>query len=108
MRCPIKESLLAALLCAIGSTGRAQAPPPPPQAPKPTKTLRAISNFVTLTDQAMRPPKPERTDEFRRILTEKGLLAFVRYSRGQDIMAACGQLALLESIRQPSAPPATA
>jgi len=23
--------------------------------------------------------------------------AFVRYSRGQDVMAACGQLALLES-----------
>jgi len=43
------------------------------------------------------PPQPERVEEFRRILTEKGVLAFVRYSRGQDIMAACGQLALLES-----------
>jgi 23S rRNA (adenine2503-C2)-methyltransferase len=36
-------------------------------------------------------------EEFRRILTGKGLPAFVRYSRGQDVMAACGQLALLES-----------
>ena len=27
----------------------------------------------------------------------KGIPAFVRYSRGQDIMAACGQLALIES-----------
>jgi 23S rRNA (adenine2503-C2)-methyltransferase len=35
-------------------------------------------------------------EEFRRILTGKGLPAFVRYSRGQDVMAACGQLALLE------------
>jgi 23S rRNA (adenine2503-C2)-methyltransferase len=36
-------------------------------------------------------------EEFRRILTGKGLPTFVRYSRGQDVMAACGQLALLES-----------
>jgi 23S rRNA (adenine2503-C2)-methyltransferase len=43
------------------------------------------------------PPDAQRTEEFRRILTEKGLPVFVRYSRGQDIMAACGQLALLET-----------
>ncbi|MGB8542583.1 MAG: 23S rRNA (adenine(2503)-C(2))-methyltransferase RlmN [Candidatus Acidiferrales bacterium] len=42
-------------------------------------------------------PEPARVEEFRRILTDKGLRAFVRYSRGQDVMAACGQLALLES-----------
>jgi 23S rRNA (adenine2503-C2)-methyltransferase len=36
-------------------------------------------------------------EEFRRILTGKALPTFVRYSRGQDVMAACGQLALLES-----------
>jgi adenine C2-methylase RlmN of 23S rRNA A2503 and tRNA A37 len=36
-------------------------------------------------------------EEFRGILTAKGIPVFVRYSRGQDIMAACGQLALLES-----------
>lgn len=34
--------------------------------------------------------------EFRRILTESGVPAFVRYSRGRDVMAACGQLALRE------------
>lgn len=33
-------------------------------------------------------------EAFRRILTEKGVPAFVRYSRGRDVMAACGQLAL--------------
>ncbi len=43
------------------------------------------------------PPDAARTEEFRRILAEKGLPVFVRYSRGQDIMAACGQLALVES-----------
>ena len=35
-------------------------------------------------------------EEFRRILTERGVPAFVRYSRGRDVMAACGQLALQE------------
>ena len=35
-------------------------------------------------------------EEFRRILNDKGVPAFVRYSRGRDVMAACGQLALLQ------------
>jgi len=43
------------------------------------------------------PPNAERIEEFRRILSDKGVYVFVRYSRGQDIMAACGQLAVLES-----------
>jgi len=38
----------------------------------------------------------ERIEEFRRILVDRGVPAFVRYSRGRDIMAACGQLALLQ------------
>jgi 23S rRNA (adenine2503-C2)-methyltransferase len=38
----------------------------------------------------------ERIEEFRRILVERGVPAFVRYSRGRDVMAACGQLALLQ------------
>jgi 23S rRNA (adenine2503-C2)-methyltransferase len=38
----------------------------------------------------------ERIEEFRWILTERGVPAFVRYSRGRDVMAACGQLALKE------------
>lgn len=38
----------------------------------------------------------ERIEEFRRILTDKGVPAFVRYSRGRDVMAACGQLALMQ------------
>ena len=42
-------------------------------------------------------PDAARVEEFRKILVEKGLPAFVRYSRGQDVMAACGQLALIES-----------
>jgi 23S rRNA (adenine2503-C2)-methyltransferase len=38
----------------------------------------------------------EAIEEFRGILVEKGVPAFVRYSRGRDVMAACGQLALKE------------
>ena len=42
-------------------------------------------------------PDPARVEEFRGILQGKGMLVFIRHSRGQDVMAACGQLALLES-----------
>ena len=43
-----------------------------------------------------RESSPECIEEFRRILVERGVPAFVRYSRGRDVMAACGQLALLQ------------
>src|ERR1700720_1584766 len=38
---------------------------------------------------------PESIEAFRKILVDRGVPAFVRYSRGRDVMAACGQLALL-------------
>ena len=38
----------------------------------------------------------ETINRFQKALTDKGVPAFVRYSRGRDVMAACGQLALLE------------
>jgi 23S rRNA (adenine2503-C2)-methyltransferase len=37
----------------------------------------------------------ESIEEFRKTLVDRGVPAFVRYSRGRDVMAACGQLALL-------------
>ena len=43
-----------------------------------------------------REPSEESVAEFHRILLEKGIPAFTRYSRGRDVMAACGQLALKE------------
>ena len=43
----------------------------------------------------------EAIEEFRKILTDKGVPAFVRYSRGRDVMAACGQLALKEVQESP-------
>lgn len=42
-------------------------------------------------------PSAERLEDFQRMLTDRGVPAFVRYSRGRDVMAACGQLALKEA-----------
>ena len=44
-----------------------------------------------------RAPTAESIEEFQRILIDKGVPTFVRYSRGQDVFAACGQLALMET-----------
>jgi 23S rRNA (adenine2503-C2)-methyltransferase len=44
-----------------------------------------------------RSPTPESIEEFQRVLIDKGVPSFVRYSRGQDVFAACGQLALMET-----------
>ena len=53
MRFPLTFALLsAALMCSLDSTGHAQAP-------TPTQTPRTVPNFVTVTDQIMRAPKPE-------------------------------------------------
>jgi 23S rRNA (adenine2503-C2)-methyltransferase len=67
--------------------------------------LRAKVNLIPWNPGELpyEKPDPGRVEEFRRILADKGLPVFVRNSRGQDVMAACGQLALLES-----ASPATA
>lgn len=44
-----------------------------------------------------RSPSAESIEAFQRILIDKGVPSFVRYSRGQDVFAACGQLALMET-----------
>jgi 23S rRNA (adenine2503-C2)-methyltransferase len=64
--------------------------------------LRAKVNLIPWNPGELPYEKPDATriDEFRRILADKDIRVFVRYSRGQDVMAACGQLALLESAAQ--------
>jgi 23S rRNA (adenine2503-C2)-methyltransferase len=61
--------------------------------------LRVKVNLIPWNPGELPYTKPDeaRIEEFRSILEDKGVRAFVRYSRGQDVMAACGQLALLES-----------
>lgn len=44
-----------------------------------------------------RAPTAVGIEEFQRILVDKDVPTFVRYSRGQDVFAACGQLALMET-----------
>jgi 23S rRNA (adenine2503-C2)-methyltransferase len=60
--------------------------------------LRAKVNLIPWNPGELpyQKPDPMRVEEFRRTIAEKGLPVFIRYSRGQDVMAACGQLALLE------------
>lgn len=60
--------------------------------------LRAKVNLIPWNPGELpyRPPDVGRIEAFRKTLVQKGQRAFVRYSRGQDVMAACGQLALVE------------
>jgi 23S rRNA (adenine2503-C2)-methyltransferase len=60
--------------------------------------LRVKVNLIPWNpgDLPYEKPDPARIEAFRKILVDKGVPAFVRYSRGQDVMAACGQLALME------------
>ena len=61
--------------------------------------IRAKVNLIPWNrgELPFRPPAKEPLEEFRRILSDKDVPVFVRYSRGQDIFAACGQLAVIES-----------
>jgi 23S rRNA (adenine2503-C2)-methyltransferase len=60
--------------------------------------LRAKVNLIPWNpgDLPYAKPDPARIEAFRKILADKGMRVFVRYSSGQDVMAACGQLALME------------
>jgi 23S rRNA (adenine2503-C2)-methyltransferase len=46
-------------------------------------------------------PSEASIERFHKILLEKGIPAFTRYSRGRDVLAACGQLALTEVSNNP-------
>jgi 23S rRNA (adenine2503-C2)-methyltransferase len=61
--------------------------------------LRAKVNLIPWNPGELpyRPPAAERVTEFRDVLSAKGIPTFVRNSRGQDVCAACGQLALSEA-----------
>jgi len=61
--------------------------------------IRAKVNLIPWNPGALpyHPPTTENVEEFRRVLNEKSVPVFIRYSRGQDVFAACGQLALIET-----------
>ena len=59
--------------------------------------IRAKVNLIPLNPAPGIPyerPSDDRVNEFGRILADLGLIVSVRKSRGQDIRAACGQLAV--------------
>jgi len=58
--------------------------------------IKAKVNLIPFNPDPALPfkaPSAEKVREFQNILTGRGLLATVRKSRGQDVGAACGQLA---------------
>jgi 23S rRNA (adenine2503-C2)-methyltransferase len=60
------------------------------------KRVRAKVNLIACNarpDSLFGKLKQGRLEEFKVILTEKGVTATIRQSKGDDIMAACGQLA---------------
>src|SRR5579884_3813885 len=61
--------------------------------------LRAKVNLIPWNPGPLpfRVPAAEAVEQFRDLLGQGGVTAFVRYSRGRDVMGACGQLALLET-----------
>ncbi len=61
--------------------------------------LRAKVNLIPWNPGNLpyRAPTPESIEAFQKILIAKDVPSFIRYSRGQDVFAACGQLALMES-----------
>lgn len=62
--------------------------------------IRAKVNLIPYNsgpELPYRTPPFERVLAFQQVLTERHIPAFIRISRGQDIMAACGQLRLANS-----------
>ena len=66
--------------------------------------MRAKVNLIPYnsgTDLPYRPSPLKRVLAFQKILRERQVPAFIRISRGQDIMAACGQLKLTSTQNVP-------
>jgi 23S rRNA (adenine2503-C2)-methyltransferase len=58
--------------------------------------IRAKVNLIPFNEwpgSAFRRPAPERILGFQRVLLDAGLTATIRWSKGEDVGAACGQLA---------------
>jgi 23S rRNA (adenine2503-C2)-methyltransferase len=67
---------------------------------------RAKVNLIPLNpapEIPFEPPTPEAVDEFCRVLADSHLTVSVRRPRGQDILAACGQLHLRRAAPAPVA-----
>jgi 23S rRNA (adenine2503-C2)-methyltransferase len=68
--------------------------------------IRAKINLIPYNsgpELPFRAPPLERVLAFQQVLMERHIPAFIRISRGQDVMAACGQLRLAETPPAPKA-----
>jgi 23S rRNA (adenine2503-C2)-methyltransferase len=66
--------------------------------------IRARVNLIpfhTIPGVTMKGSSPETMERFRRDLVDRGIVATIRKSRGQDVSAACGLLSTLELVRNP-------
>jgi 23S rRNA (adenine2503-C2)-methyltransferase len=66
------------------------------------KGLRCLVNLIPLNEHpgaAFHRPSDETVTAFSKVLLEAGIRTTVRISRGQDILAACGQLARTKGTR---------
>jgi 23S rRNA (adenine2503-C2)-methyltransferase len=71
--------------------------------------LRAKVNLIPFNaweGSAFRRPPVERIGAFQRVLLDAGITATVRWSKGEDVGAACGQLRTAERRREPETIPA--
>ncbi len=65
------------------------------------KGIRAKVNLIPFNDwegSGFRRPPPERILAFQALLQEHGVTATIRWSKGEDIGAACGQLKELVAV----------
>ena len=64
---------------------------------------RVKVNLIPWNPGSLPYKEPSETSiaRFHKILLEKDIPVFTRYSRGRDVMAACGQLALIEATDNP-------
>lgn len=60
-----------------------------------------LISFNPHSGSQFRPTRREKMIEFRNVLAEAGLTVFLRLSRGDDQMAACGQLGKPGTIQAP-------
>lgn len=58
-----------------------------------------LIRFNDWNEAKLRATSPEKANEFSRILLSKGIRAIIRKARGNDILAACGQLKSEETSR---------
>ena len=68
------------------------------------RSLPSKVNLIPMNshpDSTLRPPPEETVDRFLRELASRGTTVTLRRSRGSDIQAACGQLALREARQEP-------